>query len=48
MLAIGIAAFFIDPLGEVSDTAKYATNVVLLAIVLGLAAIGWRRQRPAD
>lgn len=47
MLAIGVAAFFIDPLGEVSDSAKYATNVVLLAIVLGLAAICWRRQRAA-
>ncbi len=45
MLAIGVAAFFIDPLGEVSDTAKFATNVVLLALVLALAAIGWLRQR---
>jgi hypothetical protein len=39
------AAFIVEPLGDVPATAKYATNAVLLAIVLLLAVLAARAQR---
>jgi len=44
---VGIAgiAFTVEPLGHVSATAKYTSNAVLLALVLGLVALASSRLR---
>ncbi|MGA9101458.1 hypothetical protein [Aeromicrobium sp.] len=43
LLSIGGPAFTTTPLGDVPLAAKLATNVVLLALVLAVAAVGYRR-----
>lgn len=47
LVAVGAGAFFTDPLGAVAAPAKYAHNVVLLALVAGLALAAARRPRTA-
>jgi hypothetical protein len=43
LLSIGGPAFTTTPLGDVPLAAKLITNVVLLALVLAVAAVGYRR-----
>jgi membrane protein YqaA with SNARE-associated domain len=45
LLGVAGEAFFVEPLGDVPATAKYATNVVLLAIVVLLLVLAARAQR---
>jgi hypothetical protein len=45
LLGVAGAAFLVEPLGDVPAAAKYATNAVLLAIVLLLVALAARAQR---
>ena len=42
LLSIGGPAFVATPLGDVPLAAKLTSNVLLLALVLGLAARGYR------
>jgi len=44
LVSTGAAAFVVDPLGDVSDTAKYASNVGLLALVAAIIALAWFRS----
>jgi hypothetical protein len=45
LLGTAGTAFMVEPLGDVPAVAKYVTNAVLLAIVLGLVAWAARAQR---
>jgi hypothetical protein len=45
LLGVAGTAFIVEPLGDVPTAAKYATNTVLLAIVLLLLASAARAQR---
>jgi hypothetical protein len=45
LLGVAGAAFLVGPLGDVPAAAKYATNTVLLAIVLLLVVLAARAQR---
>jgi hypothetical protein len=45
LLSIGGPAFVTTPLGDVPLAAKLATNIVLLALVLTVAAVGLRAER---
>jgi hypothetical protein len=45
LLSIGGPAFAITPLGDVPLAAKLATNIVLLALVLGVALAGYRAEQ---
>jgi len=45
LTSIAVVAFTVDPLGHVPAAVKYATNGVLLALVLALTAVAVRRQR---
>jgi hypothetical protein len=45
LLGVAGTAFIVEPLGDVPAAAKYVTNAVLLAIVLGLVALAARAQR---
>lgn len=46
VLAAGSYAFFITPIGTVSDAEKYGHNLVLLALMVGLCLWATRRARP--
>jgi len=48
LLSIGGPAFVATPLGDVPLAAKLTSNVLLLALVLGLAARGYRSSARAD
>lgn len=45
LVSIGLAAFTVDPLGDVSAVAKYLTNITLLLLVFWLADLAGRRQK---
>jgi hypothetical protein len=45
LVSIGGPAFITTPLGDVPFAAKLASNVLLLALVLALAARGYRAER---
>jgi hypothetical protein len=45
LLSIGGPAFATTPLGDVPLATKLASNVVLLALVLMVAAVGYRAER---
>jgi hypothetical protein len=45
LLGVAGTAFVVEPLGDVPAMAKYVTNAVLLAIVVGLVAWAARAQR---
>ncbi len=48
LLSIGLPAFWIEPLGDVSLAAKLTTNVVLLGLVLATAYVGLRHERSSS
>jgi hypothetical protein len=45
LLGVAGAAFLVEPLGDVAAPAKYATNTVLLAMVLLLVVLAAWAQR---
>jgi hypothetical protein len=45
LLSIAVAAFTVDPLGHVSDTAKYVSNSVFFVLVAALLTLAVKRQR---
>ena len=45
LVSIGGPAFVTDPLGDVPLAAKLASNIGLLALVLALAARGYRAEQ---
>jgi hypothetical protein len=45
LLAIGVVAFSVHPIGHVRPGAKYATNSVLLLLLIALLVTAARRQR---
>jgi uncharacterized membrane protein YhaH (DUF805 family) len=46
LVAAGVGAFWTDPLGDVPALAKYAHNVILVALVAGLTVWATQRTRP--
>jgi hypothetical protein len=46
LVAAGLGAFLTDPLGDVAAVAKYAHNVILVALVAGLTVWAMKRTRP--
>ncbi len=47
LLSIGLPAFLTTPLGDLDPVAKLVSNVALLALVLAVAARGYRREQAA-